>query len=317
MKDKNVIGIDVAKAKLDVFDSKTGRHTVVANTPEGVDALVRGVAPAKTLVVLEATGGYEGLLVEALERRGVDCAVVNPLHVRHFARGCGMVEKNDKLDARMIARFGEVVRPEPREAPSASEAKLKALVHRRDQALAHLGAERNRLQQTRDAETAEMIRQGVAFYRAQIREVDKRIAQVLDQCPQLAAKSRVLQSCPGVGVATTATLLAELPELGRLNRGQVAKLVGVAPIARDSGQKQGQRRTHAGRSMVRKVLYMAALVATRYNARMQAFYQRLLARGKAKKSALVAVMRKLVVTLNLMVRNNETWSEPSLAIDNN
>lgn len=312
---KRIIGVDVAKDKLDVFDSKTQRHRVVVNSPDEINAFLLELkrARTRTLVVMEATGGYESLLVEALETNGIACSVVNPLQIRNFARGCGMIEKNDKLDAHVIARFGEVVLPQLREIPTESEKKLKALVHRRDQILSQISAEQNRRQQTRDTEAKSMIEQAVTFYKTQIKAVDQRIGQVLNQCPDLAAKAEILQSCPGVGAATTGMLLSELPELGKLNRGQVAKLVGVAPIAKDSGQKEGKRQTYAGRSMVRKVLYMAALVATKYNSRMQAFYQRLLAKGKPKKVALVAVMRKLLVTLNEMIRNKQLWNEPSLA----
>lgn len=311
---RNVIGIDVASKKLDVFDSKTGGHSIIANSPEEIESFLRGVkrTRTKTLVVMEATGGYESLLVEALHKKGVDCSVVNPLQMRNFARGCGMIEKNDKIDARMIARFGEVVQPKLREKPSESEAKLKSLVHRRDQILGQVSAEKNRLQQTRDEETRAMVQQAIQFYKAQQKELDKRISQVLSQCNDLAEKADILRSCPSVGAVTSAMLLAELPELGRLNRGQIAKLVGVAPLARDSGQKEGKRKTYAGRSMVRKVLYMAALVATKHNRRLQVFYQKLLAKGKPKKLALVAVMRKLLVTLNVMIRNKKHWSEPAL-----
>ncbi len=312
---RKVIGIDVASRKLDLFDSKTGQHRIIANSSEEIESLVRKIerSRTKTLVVMEATGGYENLLVEALHDKNIDCAVVNPLQIRNFARGCGLIEKNDKIDAQAIARFGEVVAPKLRKKPTESEKKLKSLVHRRDQILAQLSAERNRLKQTADEETKAMIQQAIEFYKDQIKHVDKRIEQVLKKCQLLAAKAEILLSCPGVGAATTAMFLSELPELGTLNRGQIAKLVGVAPLAKDSGQKEGKRSTYAGRSMVRKVLYMAALVATRYNATMQAFYQQLIARGKPKKVALVAVMRKLLVTLNVMVRNNEQWSEPSLA----
>lgn len=318
MKYTQIIGVDVAKNKLDIFNSKTQQHQVIDNAPEAIAAFLQEIkrGRSKTLVVMEATGGYERLLVEQLLNQQFDCSVVNPLQIRHFAKGCGMIEKNDRLDARIIAQFAQVVSPPLQEQRSDHEAKLKALVHRRDQILSQISAERNRLQQTPDDETQSMIHSAIQFYQAQLRTADQRIGRVLQECAELAAKAKILQSCPGVGPATTAMLLSELPELGNLNRGQIAKLVGVAPMVKESGQHQGQRRTYAGRGLVRKVLYMAALVATQYNNRMKAHYQRLLQKGKPKKVALVAVMRKLLVTLNVMIRDQKTWREPSLALDN-
>lgn len=313
---QNVIGVDVASLKLDIHDTRSEQHSIIANDVAEIESFVKRIARSKqsTLVVMEATGGYENRLVEALHAEDIDCAVVNPLQIRNFARGCGLLEKNDKIDAQVIARFGQVVETNLKQKPSESEKKLKALVHRRDQILSLVGAENNRKKQMADLETKKMIEQAILFYKKQIKDVDRRIAQVLAQCKTLAAKAKILESCPGVGAATIGMLLSELPELGQLNRGQIAKLVGVAPIAKDSGKKQGKRATFAGRSMVRKVLYMAALVATRYNVAMQNFYQRLLAKGKPKKLALVAVMRKLLVTLNTMVKNNELWNETKLVL---
>lgn len=315
MKYKQIIGVDVAMGKLDVYDTLTQQHQVVENSVEGMADFLRQLKRRRrtTLVVMEATGGYERLLVEALHEADIDCSVVNPFQIRSFARGCGLIEKNDPLDARLIARFGEVVQPPLHAKPSPSEAKLKSLVHRRDQILSQISAEKNRLPQAYDREAQALVQQAIDFYKTQLQDVDRRIGLVLQECPQLAAKARLLQSCPGVGAATTGMLLAELPELGTLNRGQIAKLVGVAPLAKDSGTKSGQRKTYGGRSLVRKVLYMAALVATRYNPRLRTYYQSLVARGKPKKVALVAVMRKLLVTLNVMVRDQQPWREPSLA----
>ena len=242
------IGLDVASKKIDIYDSKTKQHACFENTSEDLQRFLRTIVRSKKsiLVVMEATGGYERLLVDLLQEHDIACAVANPLQVRNFARGCGLIEKTDQIDAAMIARFGEV--------------------------------------------------------------------EVLSKCQELAPKAEVLGSCPGIGVVTVGILLAELPELGKLNRGQVSKLVGVAPFVCDSGQKEGKRSTHAGRSMVRKVLYMAALVATKHNPPMQKFYQRLLAKGKPKKVAIVAVMRKLLTTLNVMAKQNQKWREPTLAL---
>ena len=262
---------------------------------------------------MEATGGYERLLVESLQDYDIACAVVNPLQIRQFARGCGLIEKTDRLDAAIIVRFAKVVQPRVTEKPTQSERKLRALVHRRTQILSQVSSEHNRLQQTADEETCSMIEQAIAFYKTQIQAVQTRIAEVIAECETLAEKSRLLSSCPGVGVVTVGILLAELPELGCLNRGQISKLVGVAPIACDSGQKEGKRSTFAGRAPVRKVLYMAALTATKHNEPLKQFYQRLLIKGKPKKVALVAVMRKLLITLNVIATTKKHWAHPTAA----
>lgn len=309
------IGVDVASRKLDLHDSLKGKHQTIQNSADAIQSYIEKLLrrKGKFLVVMEATGGYEQPLVDALHDAQIDVAVCNPLQVRSFAKGIGIIEKNDPIDAAMIARFGEVVRPKLREKPTQSQRKLKALVHRRDQILGQQSAERNRLAQTRDPDMREIIEQAVAFYKNQLKVIDQKIAQTIQECEIMQRKSDLLTSCPGVGVATVAMMLAELPELGQLNRGKIAKLVGVAPIVKESGLKQGKRSTYAGRSIVRKVLYMAALVATRYNAPMKQFYQRLLAQGKPTKVALVAVMRKLLVVLNIMLREENLWREPSLA----
>ena len=310
----NVFGVDVASEKLDIFDAKKSQHRTIDNNVKAIDAWVRGVERRKdVLVVMEATGGYEQSLVDALHQANIDVAVSNPLQVRSFAKGIGIIEKNDPIDAAVIARFGEVAQPKLKEKPSGSERQLKALVHRRDQALAQCKREHNRKLQCREDFTRETIEEAISFYKNQIKKLDSQIATVIRQCKQLTDKSDILLSCPGVGVATVAMLLSELPELGRLSRGQVAKLVGVAPIVKDSGKTQGRRSTQAGRSMVRKVLYMAALVATKYNPRMKQFYKNLIIKGKPFKVAIVAVMRKLLVTLNVMVRKGEMWADENTA----
>ncbi len=308
----HVIGVDVAKAKLDIFDNQTKKHSIINNTAKEIKRFVHGILQHENqvLAATEATGGYEYLLRNSLLDADVACSVINPLQIRNFARGCGLIEKNDRLDARIIARFGEVVQPKIAEKPTENKARMKALVHRREQVLTQLYAENNRLQQTHDTETAAMIEQAIAFYKLQVKQIDQRIAEVIKTTDALKSKADIVTSVPGVGPATTAMLISELPELGTLSRSKIAKLVGVAPIARDSGTKQGKRGTFAGRSLVRKTLYMAALVATRFNPVMQSYYQRLLPKGKPKKVALVAVMRKLLVTLNCMVRNGETWRQP-------
>jgi transposase len=264
---------------------------------------------------MEATGGYEFLLVDALQDAGVDCAVVNPLLIRSFARSCGKIEKNDAIDAKVIAYFGSVVKVRLAPKLSDAERRLRGLVHRRCQLLGHVLAEENRLEKETDKELRSYIEASITFHREQIKTIETNIKQALAECPELKGKAKILKSCPGVGMITAATLLAELPELGTMNRGEVAKLVGIAPIVKESGLSKSKRKTTAGRSQVRKVLYMAALVASRHNPKLKDFYQRLLAKGKLKKVALVAVMRKLIVMLNCMLRNKQNFGETSLAID--
>ncbi len=270
---QNVIGVDVASKKLDLHQSFNQSHRIIENDLTQIKQLVESIVKSNktTLVVMEATGGYETLLVDALQEHDIDTVVANPLQVRNFARGFGILEKNDKIDAAVIARFGQVVKPKIKPKTSPEVKSLRAMVHRRDQMLCQIQAERNRLGQTHDRDAIDCINRAIGFYKVEIKAIDKKIAVVLKECEELSSKAEIMNSVPGVGVATIAMLLSELPELGGLNRGQVAKLVGVAPIAKDSGQKEGKRSTHAGRSMVRKVLYMAALISTKHNPVMKAF----------------------------------------------
>jgi len=316
---QQIIGVDVASRKLDVFDTSTNRHQVIKNSLDTITEFAKQIADQRStaLVVMEATGGYERELLDVLHEFKIECAVINPLRVRQFAKGCGKLEKNDKIDAQMIAEFGAVVPcPLHQQLPPARR-KLQRLVKRRSQILSHLQAEENRLRLEEDQEMQAMINSAIAFYKLQRKEIDKVIANTIKGSKELTQQSELLRSCPGVGPVTTATLLAEFPELGHLNRGQIAKLVGLAPIANDSGMRSGKRRTHAGRTKVRKVLYMAALVATQKNQRFKKFYQSLLQRGKPKKVAIVAVARKMLIALNSMTKNQELWRETTRTVDKN
>lgn len=303
----NVIGVDVASRKLDLHDLQKNKHQVIDNDLPAIQRFVRQCKSSTTsmLVVMEATGGYEQHLVDALLEANVDCCVVNPLRIRQFANGCGKLEKNDKIDAKIIAEFGAFVTPVLKEPLSPERTKLRALVHRRSQILSQISAERNRIPQTRDDDVRDLVEEALQFYAKQMKSIDQQIETTIKSCEELSQQADILNSCQGVGPATTGMLLSELPELGHLNRGQIAKLVGVAPIARDSGLKEGKRKTHAGRAMIRKVLYMAALVSTRHNPKLKAFYESLVKRGKPKKVALVAVMRKLLIILNAMIKNQK------------
>lgn len=311
-KDWFVLGVDVSQVKLDIAWGSNGPLETIENTAKAItrDLIAKIKNPAKTLIVMEGTGGYESCLLDLLHQSNLALAVVNPRRVRDFAKGIGWDAKTDPIDAKLIARYGEVVKPKPQVAKTASEKKLEALVTRRRQLLGLINQENNRLQQTRDQEVQEFIRQSLKALKKQVQEIDSRISRSVAGDEKNARKIEILQSVKGVGAVSVSTLVAELPELGTLNRGQIAKLVGVAPMNNDSGQKAGKRKTSGGRGSVRRVLYMATLVATRFNTRIKGFYIRLLAQGKPKKLALVAAMRKLLTILNTLIKKDELWTEP-------
>jgi transposase len=310
------VGIDVSKKQLDVVVRPTGEVWSAANDEPGIAELVsRLVEVSPVLVVLEATGGLQIPAVTALALRGIPIAVVNPRQVRDFAKALGRLAKTDTIDAEVLARFAEAVRPEPRPLPDEQAVQLEGLLTRRRQLVEMVTAETNRLGACRIARVRRGIEQHVAWLRKQIVDVDDELDGSIRASAVWREKDDLLRSVPGVGPVVSRTLLAELPELGRLNRKQIAALVGVAPMNRDSGTKRGHRHIWGGRAAVRGVLYMAALVAVRHNPRFKAFYQGLLRRGKLKKVALVACMRKLLTTLNAMVRAGTRWStEAALVI---
>jgi transposase len=258
---------------------------------------------------MEATGGYESLLVKLLHEHQISLAVVNPRQVRDFAKGLGYDAKTDPIDACVIARFGDVVHPAPQAAQSDEHIKLGALVERRRQLLDLVNQEQNRLQQTTDSEIRKSIQTVLKSLKAQVKTMDERIAKAVEADVANARTVEILNSVKGIGPVTVSTIVAELPELGKLNRQEIAKLVGVAPMNNDSGKSTGKRKTAGGRHTVRRTLYMATLVATRFNPTIKAFYQRLLAKGKLKKVALTAAMRKLITILNTMVHTDQLWRE--------
>jgi transposase len=314
------IGIDVAKAELVVAVHPSRERWTVANDERGVRTLVdRLVALAPTLIVLEATGGYHLLGVAALAAAELPVVVANPRHVRDFARSTGQLAKTDRLDADLLARFAERVRPAIRPLPTAEAQELDALLTRRRQLLEMLGAERNRLGQTfgkGQRLVKKSLKTHIAFLERELRMADSDLDQAVRHSPVWREQDDLLQSVPGVGPVLSRTLLAELPELGRLSRREVAKLVGIAPLSRDSGTMRGRRYVQGGRPTVRAVLYMAALAAMRRNPVIRAFYLRLVAAGKPKKLALVACMRKLLTILNVMIRTHTRWqvSSPTTAL---
>ncbi|MBL0890799.1 MAG: transposase [Gemmatimonadaceae bacterium] len=304
------IGIDVAKDTLVVAARPTGTLETVANSAAGLQPLLttwREHPP--TLIVVEATGGYEVLVVLTLSLAGLPVSVVNPRQVRDFAKGTGQLAKTDAIDAHVLAHFAELMQPPVRPLADAETRALEALVARREQLRLMLEAERQRL--TQPAAHAPAVRTSlehtIAFLQQQLAHTDDEIGTAVAAHPVWAARSALLQSVPGVGPMIAQALLGWLPELGHLTRQQIGKLVGVAPFNRDSGRYRGTRRIAGGRAAVRAKLYMGALVAMRYNARIKAFYLRLLANGKPKKVALVACMHKLLTILNQIVRTAMPW----------
>jgi transposase len=306
-----VVGIDVAKARLDVWVESAGAHWTVPNDEAAISELVEQVqSRGVTLVVLEASGGYEHEAAAALGLAGVPTAVVNPRQVRAFAKASGQLAKTDRLDAQVLARFGLAIRPDPRPLPEAQVQALHATVTRRRQLLEMLGAERNR-HRTARGPLAKQIQQHVTWLERQIERIEADLRRQVEASPLWLAKEQLLRSVPGIGPTSTYTLLAELPELGTLSGRQIAALVGVAPFARDSGTPRGKRAIWGGRAPVRTTLYMATLSATRHNPCLKAVYRRLRTAGKPPKVALIACLRKLVVILNAILAHGIPWN-PSI-----
>jgi transposase len=306
------IGIDVAKAHLDVAVRPSGEQWRCANTEADRATLVARVhALQPTLVVLEATGGLEAPLAGALAAAGLPVAVVNPRQVRDFARALGRLAKTDALDSAVLAHFAEAVGPAARPLPDACTQELQALLTRRRQLVEMLTAEKNRLASAPRRIRA-AIQDHIHWLERRLADVDRELDETLRASPAWRAQDDLLRTVPGVGPVVARTLLAELPELGRLNRKQIAALVGGAPLNRDSGTRRGQRTIWGGRAHVRAMLYLGALAATRWNPIIRPFYERLLAAGKPKQVALTACMHKLLSILNAMVRQQTAW-RPAVA----
>ena len=301
------VGIDVAKAHLDVAVYPPAATPRFPHDEAGLRALVTHVQQlAPALIVLEATGGYETDVVAALALAGLPLAVVNPRQVRDFAKAIGRLAKTDALDAAVLALFAARVQPAPRPLPDAAQQELTALLARRRQLVEMLTAERNRLPLAR-GRVHHDVQVHIHFLEQRLKETNTDLRTLLQASPVWRAHEQLLRSVPGIGPTTAATLIADLPELGRLSRQQIAALVGVAPLNRDSGPRHGPRSTWGGRAAVRAPLYMATRVATRCNPIIRTFYQRLRAAGKPPKVALVAAMHKLLTILNAMVKAQRAW----------
>jgi transposase len=309
------VGIDVAKARLDVGVHPNGASWTVEHDDDGIATVVERLAAVQpTLVILEATGGLELPLAAALVAAAVRVQVVNPRQARDFAKATGQLAKTDRLDALVLARFGAALRPEPRPIPDAALQDVRALVARRRQLQAMVIAEKNR-RASAPRRLHAQIDEHLAWLRRAVVDLDRELAKTIKATPAWQAAVRRWQSVPGVGPVVSATLLADLPELGTLTRQQIAALVGVAPLNHDSGQHRGTRSCWGGRTHVRTTLYMGALVATRHNPAIRACYHRLLDKGKTKKLALIACTRKLLTILNAMTRSGTAWADQTASLE--
>lgn len=301
------VGVDVSKARLDIAVRPSGDHWSVPNDDTGIaTALARLRDLQPTLTVLEATSGFERPLAAALASAGLPAAIVNPRHVRDFAKACGTLAKTDRLDAHVLAHFAEAIRPPARPPATADAQRLDALLTRRRQLIEMLTAEKNRLHGAATP-VREGIHSHITWLETELKTLDRNLDQSIRQSPLWCEQVELLRSVPGVGPVVSTTLVAELPELGTMDRKQIAALVGVAPLNRDSGGTSRPRCVWGGRAPVRAALYMATLVATRHNPVIKAFYTRLSAAGKAQKVALTACMRKLLTILNAVLRNRTPW----------
>ena len=301
------VGIDVSKGRLDVYVLPEGEHFVVANDGAGIELLLDRLLGARSaLVVLEASGRYERPAAAALASAGIAVSVVNPRQARDFAKATGRLAKTDRIDAEVLARLAGAVGPRPSVLPDEEAQALQAILTRRRQLLEMLVSENNRLQMALEA-VAERIRAHIEWLKKELERTDKDLDEAVEASSTFKENEALLRSVPGVGPVLARTLLAELPELGRLDHRRLSALVGVAPFNRDSGTFRGKREVWGGRAAVRAALYMGALVATRHNPVLKGFYERLLKAGKPKKVALVACMRKLLTILNAVLRDHSCW----------
>ncbi len=306
---KTFVGIDVAKAHVDVYDTITETHRQFENQPEGViqctDYLVT-LNPE--LIVLESTGGYETSLAVALQSARLPVAVVNPRRVRDFGRAVGRLAKTDRIDAMLLANYAATMKPPERPMRDRKSRLMKALVARRHQLLKMRTAEGNRREHSHDKVIARSITAVIKMFDRELKKIEQQLQALVSASKELSQRVQTLTSIPGIGVITATMLVTEVPELGHLNRRQIAALIGVAPINRDSGSFRGKRMTGGGRRNVRSRLFMPTLVACHHNPVMKAFYQRLLEQGKSKMTALVAAMRKMLTIINTIFTKNEHWN---------
>ncbi len=309
MEEKLYIGIDLSQENLDMAAYPTGQIWQHKNNRRGIAktvAKLKAINP--TLIVMEATGGLEIPLRQALDEADLPVAVVNPRRIREHGRAMGVLAKTDKLDAKVIAHFAAKIEPEPQIPQDKAEQALDSVINRRNQLNDMLTAERNRLRQSLDPAVSADIKEHIKWLEAKLDSLDKEIKDRVQQNPSFNEKAKLYKSMLGVGDILSSNLIAKLPELGMLNQREIAALVGVAPLNKDSGKMRGKRMIQGGRAMLRKALYMPTVAAIRFNPVIRGLYLRLVAKGKLKKVALVACMHKMVTILNAMAKNNTPWS---------
>lgn len=312
MSEKQWVGIDVCQKNLDVYIRPLGKFFQVTNNQVGIDELVQTLKNIQPeLVVVEATGGMEIDATIKLTQAGLAVAVINPRQARDFAKATGQLAKTDAIDAKVLAYFADAIRPQVRQISDESSRQLEDLVQRRRQISDMITAEKNRRRgKTNSVKTS--INEHLEWLEKQLKEIESQIKGAVAVNPDWKQKMDLLTSVPGIGEVVAVTLISSLPELGTISHKSISYLVGVAPLNRDSGKFRGKRRIWGGRAKIRCVLYMAALVAIRFNPAIKAFYERLIQKGKLKKVAITACIHKLLIFLNAMMRNNQTW-----AISNN
>lgn len=306
MTQQTFIGVDVAKSWLDIHHPRR-KPERIENTPKGARAFARQAAQEGAWIIFEASGGYDRVLREALEAAGVRFSRVNPRQARDFARAMGVLGKTDQVDARMLAELGTRLQPPPTEPLPASRRALQAYTARRRQLVGLRKQEDTRLKQTADPDVRADIRSLIAVLERRIEKIEKEMLQIVHADTELAEVNDILQSAPGVGPIVAATLIAELPELGRVDRRAIAALAGLAPVARDSGKRSGPRAIEGGRPVVRTILYLAGLHASRASSTFNVFRRRLEGAGKRPKAAIIATARKLLVTLNAMIASGRRY----------
>lgn len=301
------VGIDVSKDNLDLAVHPRQQIRRFHNTATGINKVVEYIQDVgPVLVVMEATGGFEITVAATLGEKGISTAVINPRQVRDYARSTGKLAKTDAIDAQILADFAAAVQPEPRPLADTQTQELKDILSRRRQLNEMITAEKNRLHRARGV-LRDHIRAHIAWMEKELIEMDSELKYFIEESPMWREKDNLLRTVPGIGPVLSSTLVAELPELGTLNRKQIAALVGVAPLNRDSGKMRGKRSVWGGRASVRSALYMGTLVATRFNPVIRRFYEHLIVSGKAKKAAITACMRKLITILNSMIKHHSAW----------
>jgi len=305
---QNYIGVDVAKDSMEVALHESQERWSYTNDETGIGKLTTRMKKLKpSLIVMEATGGYEVAVAAELHSLGFPVAVVNPRHIRDFARSVGILAKTDALDAKVIARYAATVRPTPRSLPAEETRRLGVIMMRRRQIVVMRTAEKNRLHQA-DQAVKERIKAHITWLELELDDINKELKQMIEANHEWKEKNDIIQSVPGVGQNLAMTILSDFPELGQLNRKQAAALSGVAPFNRDSGIMRGKRSIWGGRGVVRTAVYMCIVSAIRFNPQIKAFYQRLVKAGKMPKVAMVACMRKLLCILNVMLKNHTVWN---------